>query len=143
MTTLAADVKRSFGADNSAFADLPVIASDIIYEGAAVGESTTTGTFRPLVGADTFAGFAVRRADNSAGAASAIKVRLMTRGFVYLPVTGLDNVNDYDAAVYASDDNAFTLTSTTGYTQIGKVAAYEGTSGYGLVYFESSAIRSI
>lgn len=144
MTTLADDKKRAFVASGrDTFADIAAIASDIIYEGAAVGESTTTGTGRPLVGGDTFMGFATRRCDNASGAANAKKIRIQTAGFVKLPVTGVDNVNDYDAAVYAVDDDTFTLTSSTGHTQIGKVAGYEDTSGYAIVYFESSAIRSI
>ena len=73
MTTLAADKKRAFLGQGELFADLPCVASDIIYEGAAVGESTTTGTARPLVGADTFMGFAVRRADNASGSAGDVK----------------------------------------------------------------------
>src|SRR5574337_168915 len=66
MTTLAASKARDFilGDHN----DLPVIAADIIYEGAAVGENGA-GYFRPLVAADPFAGFAQSTVDNSAGAA--------------------------------------------------------------------------
>jgi hypothetical protein len=143
MTTLAADKKRAFLGQGELFADLPVIATDIIYEGAAVGEDSTNGTAQPLVGGGTFMGFAVRRADNAAGSAGAVKVRVMTQGYVYLPVTGVDNVNDYDAAVYAIDDDSFTLTSSTGHTQIGKLQSYDGTSGYGTVFFQSSAVRSI
>ena len=89
-------------------------------------------------------GFAMRRCDNAAGSAADRKIRLMTAGFVAnLPVTGLDNINDLGATVYAIDDDSFTLTSSTGHTQIGKVQSYDGVSGYGTVYFESVDVRSI
>jgi len=143
MTTLAANKPRVFGADNAAFADVPVVASDIIYEGAAVGESSSAGTARPLSGGDAFLGFCVRKADNSAGAANAIKVRVATKGFIELAITGVDNIDDLGATVYAIDDDSFTLTSSTGHTAIGKLHSYNGVSGYGTVYFEAAALRSI
>lgn len=142
MTTLAADVKRPFGLQGETFEDIPVIASDIIYEGAAVGESSSTGTARPLVGGDTFFGFAVRRADNSSGSAGDIRVRVMTSGEVKLPITNVDNINDLGDTVYASDDNAFTLAST-GNTAIGKLVSYNSVSGYGVCRFEAAMFRSI
>src|SRR5687768_863678 len=65
MTTLAANKQRAYelGPRNM----LPVIAADIIYEGAAVGAVAGTGHARPLVAGDSFSGFAVAKADNSAG----------------------------------------------------------------------------
>jgi hypothetical protein len=143
MTTLAADKKRVFLLQGEIYNDVPAIATDIIYEGAAVGESVSTGTARPLVGGDTFLGFAVRQCDNSAGAAAAKKVRLLTTGQVYLPITGVDNINDVGDTVYAIDDDTFTLTSSTGHTAIGKLTSYDGTSGYGTVRFEAAGFRSI
>lgn len=144
MTTLAADKKRAFGGDVAPhYADLPIIASDIVYEGAAVGESTTSGTYRPLSGGDTFGGFCVRRCDNATGSANDKKIRVLLRGTIGgLPITGVDNINDEGSTVYASDDDTFTLTSTTTNTAIGKLIAFE-TSGYGTVYFEAAVVRSI
>lgn len=145
MTTLAADKRRNFGLVSDArYIDVPCVATDIIYEGAAVGESSSDGTARPLVGADTFIGFAVRRCDNAAGSANDRKVRVLTAGSISdFPVTGLDNINDYGATVYAVDDNSFTLTSSSGHTSIGKVLSYDGVSGYGTIYFEGASVRSI
>ena len=145
MTTRSSDITRKFLlTGNEIYSDVPVIASDIIYEGSAVGESTTTGTFRPLAGADTFRGFCVRRADNASGSASAIKVRVIEQGLVQLTVTGVDNANDVDAAVYASDDDTFTLTSTTTNTQIGKVITVDDTTNnLATVFFQSVGLRSI
>jgi len=138
MTTLAANTPRDFVLGETQ--DLPVIASDIIYEGAAVGENGS-GYFRPLVATDPFAGFAQSKADNSAGAAGAINVRVKTRGRVILAVTGVTAVTDEGSTVYAADDNDFTLTSTSN-TAIGKVVRYiSGTRVE--VYFEAASYRSI
>jgi hypothetical protein len=138
MTTLAADKARDFVLGEHA--DLPVIASDIIYEGAAVGENGS-GYFRPLVAADPFAGFALCKADNSAGAAGAVNVRVRTRGRAILSVTGVTAVTDEGSTVYASDDDTFTLTSTSN-TAIGKVVRFiSGTTVE--VYFEAVSFRSL
>ena len=138
MTTLAVNAPRSFVLGEHQ--DLPVIASDIIYEGAAVGENGS-GYFRPLVALDPFAGFAESKADNSAGAAGAINVRVKSKGRIILSVTGVTAVTDEGATVYAADDNDFTLTSTSN-TAIGKVVRYiSGTSVE--VYFEAASYRSI
>jgi hypothetical protein len=74
MTTLAANKSRAFeGGDRN---EIPVIATDIIYEGAAVGVVPASGHARPLAAGDRFAGFAEEQADNSAGGAAAIRAGL-------------------------------------------------------------------
>jgi hypothetical protein len=88
---------------------IPVIASDIIYEGAAVGVVDATGHARPLNAADRFAGFANAKADNSLGAAAAINVDVKQQGFIQLPVTGAV-ITDLGQPVYATDDDAFGFT---------------------------------
>jgi len=138
MTTLAANVARPFELGD--IQEVPVIASDIIYEGAAVGDNGS-GLARPMVSGDPFLGFAESKADNSAGAASAIKVRVRTRGFVQIPVTGASSTADVSETVYASDDDTFTLTAST-HAAIGKVARWvTGTTC--VVYFEALPVRSI
>lgn len=138
MTTLAKNAPRDFVLGDTQ--DLPVIASDIIYEGAAVGENAS-GYFRPLVAGDPFAGFAQSQADNSAGAAGAINVRVKPRGRVVLSVTGVTAVTDEGSTVYAADDDSFTLTVGSN-TPIGKVVRYiSGTSVE--VYFEAASFRSL
>lgn len=109
MTTLAIDTSRSHEIGDHD--DLPVIASDIIYEGAAVGLVAGTGHARPLTSADRFAGFAIDKADNSAGAAAAIKVHVRKRGTVELAVSGAV-ITDFGQPVYATDDNTFTFLPT-------------------------------
>ena len=138
MTTLSINKPRDFVLGE--LQDLPVVASDIIYEGAAVGENGS-GYFRPLVAADAFAGFAERQADNSAGAAGAVSVRVKTRGRVILSVAGVTAVTDEGSTVYASDDDTFTLTSTSN-SAIGKIVRHiSGTTVE--VYFEASSFRSL
>ena len=106
MTTLAANKPRAFelGERNH----LPVIASDIIYEGAAVGLVDASGHARPLTAADRFVGFAVAKADNSAGTAAAINVEVVKKGEIELAVTGAV-ITDFGQPVYATDDDTFTF----------------------------------
>jgi hypothetical protein len=138
MTTLATAKPRDYLLGD--LQDLPMIAADIIYEGAAVGENGS-GYFRPLVAADPFAGFAERTVDNSAGAAGAVNVRVKPRGRVILPVVGVTAVTDEGATVYASDDDTFTLTAT-GNSAIGKITRYiSGTTVE--VYYEAASFRSL
>ena len=61
MTTLAVNKPRTYGVGRTN--SLPVIASDIIYEGAAVGMVVSTGHARPLAAGDEFVGFAERKAE--------------------------------------------------------------------------------
>jgi len=110
MATLSANTPRAYeGGDRN---DLPVIAADIIYEGAAVGIVSGSGHARPLQAGDKFAGFAKEQADNSAGAAAAITVRVQEKGKIKLNVSGAV-ITDIGAPIYASDDNTFTKTATS------------------------------
>ncbi len=131
MTTLAADSWRDMELGD--INEFPVIASDIIYEGAAVGLVTASGHARPLTSADQFVGFAEKKVDNSAGAAAAKNVRVFKRGAVKLAVTGAV-ITDIGAPVYASDDNAFSFVKTSG-VFIGFFQRFTA-SGYGIVRFD-------
>jgi hypothetical protein len=138
MATLAQDKPRAFGVGD--FNELPVIASDIIFEGAAVGDNAS-GLARPLVAADPFLGFAKERCDNSAGAASARNVKVFERGKIELDVTGVASAADVGETVYASDDDTFTLTAGSN-SAIGKVVRWvSGTRC--VVYFEGVQVRSL
>lgn len=146
MATLAVDKPRVFAltGEHPNYNEIPAIASDIIYAGAAVGESSTSGTGRPLVGADAFMGFAVERCDNSAGAAADKRIKVVKSGDVELVVSGVDNINDEGSTVFASDDDTFTLTSTTTNSNIGKVVRVISTSANkALVHFEAVHQRSL
>jgi hypothetical protein len=139
MTTLAVNKPRSYeGGNRNAF---PVIAADIIYEGAAVGLVAASGHARPLVAGDKFGGFAEARADNSGGAAAAINVRVIESGKIQLPVTGAvisDQAVDH-LPVYASDDDTFSFNPADG-SFIGFFDRYVS-AGVGIVRFDANAFR--
>lgn len=136
MTTLAANKPRAFelGRSNT----LPVIASDIIYEGAAVGMVVSTGHCQPLAAGNLFVGFAERKADNSAGAAAAINVDLIMAGQVQLSVTGAV-ITDIGQPVYATDDDTFTFSPVSS-VFIGYVKRYVS-SGVVVVEFDAAMWR--
>lgn len=131
MTTLAANSWRDMELGD--INEFPVIASDIIYEGAAVGLVIASGHARPLTSVDQFVGFSEKKVDNSAGAAAAKNVRVFKRGAVKLAVTGAV-ITDIGAPVYASDDNAFSFIKTSG-VFVGFYQRYTA-SGYGIVRFD-------
>lgn len=135
-TTLAANKSRAYemGVRNM----YPVIASDIIYEGAAVGLVAGTGHARPLVAGDGFGGFAVAKADNSAGSAADINVEVVEEGEIELSVTGAV-ITDVRQPVYASDDDTFSF-SPVGGTFIGFVKRFVS-SGVAVVAFNAIALR--
>lgn len=130
MATLAKDAPRAY--ELGEFSDCPVIATDIIYEGAAVGDNGS-GYARPLVAGDPFLGFAKNQADNSTGSAGDINVHVQQEGKIQLAINALA-ITDVGKPVYASDDNVFTLTASTN-TYIGKVVRWVST-GIGIVAFD-------
>jgi len=132
MTTLAADKPRTYelGDHNH----VGVIAADIIYEGAAVGDNAS-GYARPLNAGDKFLGFAKETADNASGSAGDIKVWLQVRGQVQLPISAAA-ITDVGKAVYASDDDAFTFTASTN-SFIGVVKRWVST-GIVIVAFDAT-----
>lgn len=137
MTTLAVNKTRDYQlGDNEEY---PVIASDIIYQGAAVGENGS-GYSRPLVAGDPFQGFAISKADNSLGAAGAINVNVRARGRIILPISSLAITANDRPAVYASDDDTFTLTASTN-TLIGYVSRWIST-GLAVVEFDAALVKA-
>lgn len=142
MTTLAANKMRPYEGVPVRIEEnaLPAIASDIIYEGAAVGVVAASGHGRPLVAGDAFGGFANAKADNSAGAAAAINIDLKTAGYIYLPVTGALITDQYRRTpVYASDDDTFSF-SPVGGSFIGFFHRFVS-SGYGIVHFDVGSLH--
>lgn len=132
MTQLGADTPRDY--ELGELNDLPVKAASTIYEGSAVGDDGS-GYARQLVAADPFRGFAAKKADNAAGAAAAINVRVRQRGRIVLSVSGLA-ITDVGKPVYASDGDTFTLTASTN-TYVGRVVRYVS-SGVGVIEFDAS-----
>ncbi len=129
MTTLAANKRRSLEIGD--VNELPVIASDIIYEGAFVGDNAS-GYMRPLVSGDRFRGIAESKIDNSAGSAGDKSVRLIERGKVELSISGVA-ITDVGRPVYASDDDTFNITGIGSY--VGRVQRYVST-GVAVVAFD-------
>lgn len=136
MTTLAADTPRDYEIGDRN--EYPVIAADILYEGAAVGLVDGSGHAQPLTSSDRFVGFAEAKAKNSAGAAAAINVRTIKRGAIKLAVTGAV-ITDVGQPVYASDDNAFSFVPTSG-VFIGFMRRYVS-AGYGIVEFDVDKLK--
>lgn len=139
MTTLSANAVRIYegGRDVIEENQLPVIASDIIYAGAAVGVVDASGHGRPLVGGDSFAGFANAKADNSSGSAAVINVDLRTKGKVQLSVSGAV-ITDRGQPVYATDDDTFVFNPVGG-SFIGRVHRFVS-SGVVIVEFDVDAM---
>ena len=135
MTTLAADTPRTYVLGD--YEQHPIIANDIVYEGAAVGDNGS-GYARPLVAGDPFLGFSQLNVDNTGGSAGAKGVRVKREGAIQLAVASLV-ITDVGKDVYASDDNTFVLTQSTN-TRIGSVRAFVST-GIGIVDFEATESR--
>jgi len=135
MTTLSSDAPRDYEmGDRNEF---PVIAAEIIYEGAAVGLVLATGHARPLTSVDIFVGFAEEKVDNSLGAAAILNVRTHKKGAIKLPVSGAV-ITDVDAPVYAQDDNTFSFIKTSG-VFVGFFRRFVA-SGYGIVEFNAGIL---
>lgn len=111
--TLTADTALKLGTGNSTINHFPVIGSDTIYNGSAVGLQESTGYARPLVAGDQFRGFANEKVDNASGSAGDLDVEVQKRGVVELSVTGAV-ITDVDQAVYATDENTFQFSPVGG-----------------------------
>lgn len=133
MTTLSINKPRSLELGD--YNDIPILAADIVYEGAMVGDNGS-GFGRPLVAGDPFRGVAVNKTDNAAGAAGDKTIRVLRRGSIVLPISALA-IDDVGKDVYASDDDTFTLTQGSN-TRIGYVARFVET-GVGVIYFEENS----
>lgn len=131
MTTRSTDLARPL--ELGTINEIPMIASDIIYEGSAVGVVVGTGHARPLTSVDLFAGFAESQCDNSTGAAAAKNVRVRKSGLIQLAVSGAV-ITDIGQPVYASDDDTFVFLPTGG-VFIGFVHRYVS-SGVVIVAFD-------
>lgn len=102
------------------FNSVPAAASAKVYEGSMVGSSSGYG--RALVAADVFFGHSLRQVDNSSGSAGDKNIRLR-KGKYRLKVTITAAITNIAAAVYASDDGTYTLTSTSN-SLVGKLVRW-------------------
>ena len=137
MATLAVNKQRDYQMGDAE--EYPMIAADIVFQGAAVGEDGS-GYARPIVAGDPFLGFAEAIADNSAGAAGAIGVNVKKRGNIVLAISGIAVTANDRPAVYASDDDTFTLTAL-GNSLIGYVSRWVST-GVAVVEFDAALAKA-
>jgi hypothetical protein len=144
---LSADTPRTYGSGvQPVFVSLPCTSNVTIYEGSAVGETTTAGTVKALATSDTiFWGFAHEQVVNPSGGTKRCKIR--AQGIIRIPVTGASAVTDNGVSVFASDDGTFSLTSTTTTPKIGRVVRWVGTDNGGSgstvcdVFFQANFLR--
>lgn len=124
-TTSNLVIKRSDGQRNS----IPVAASTQIYEGSLVFiDSNGRAVGTTATGANKFAGVAVTEADNSAGSAGDINVEVFSgkeQEFEWTLASAAQS--DVEVALYASDNNTVTKTSTNN-TAVGVITAFVATN---------------
>jgi len=109
---------------NSEYMDYEMDASVTIFEGAFVG--LNAGYARPLQAGDTFLGVATETKTNGATAGEKTINVATTRPFM-MPVTGVTDVTSLTLPVYASADDALTLTEGTN-SLVGIIIGYESGS---------------
>ena len=98
-----------------------IIASDIVYEGAMVGDNGA-GYGRPLVAGDKFLGHAMDKVEEATGVAGAKNIQLMTGKYRKLvALVGL--ITDVGQPVYASDDSVVTFDPASN-SYVGKISRY-------------------
>jgi len=122
MVKLTKDVARDYELGD--INELPVLGGEILYRGAAVGLEVASGYARSLVPTDKFLGFAEDNVDASDLADGEKTIRIKKRGSIVLEITGV-TLADGGKAVYATDDNTFTL-SNTGSVYVGQISRFEG-----------------
>lgn len=139
MATLSKDAPRSY--EVGVHSDVGIIANDITYDGAAIGDNGS-GYGRPLVAGDNFLGFALEKTDNTtsgplkaSGAAGDLNIRMQQQGKVELSISGLV-ITDVGKPVFASDDDVYVLTRGTN-SFIGWVCRFVS-AGKGIVRFDAS-----
>ena len=129
MSILTKDVTRVYELGD--INELPVAAGELIYQGAVIGYNSS-GYVRNLNVTDNFAGFAEDHIDNSTGLDGAKRIRIRKRGSILLEITGI-TLTDLGRAVYATNNNSFTL-SPTNAVYIGQISKIED-SGLAVVEF--------
>lgn len=124
MTTLAADSPQVLVTGD--MGSVPILADDIVYEGAMVGDNGA-GYGRPLVAGDKFLGHSIVQVDNTGGAAGDKNIRVRTGKYrMVCALVGL--ITDVGQPVYASDDATLSLIAgitTTKNSYVGKITRYE------------------
>lgn len=108
-----------------------------LYSGQGV--TVTSGKAVVLTAGDSFAGFVVNQQDNRDSQND--KILVCVEGILNgISVTGASTTSSVGSAVYMSDGNVFTLTSTGNSTINGKIVAYDNVTGKYVVSFKSSLV---
>jgi len=124
MTALTKNTDRK--ASGGIHRNLPVLASNAPFQGSLIGIDGSTGYARALVSGDKFAGIAIHRIETAPTASGDKKVEVVAGSFTAeLTITSVA-ITDIGKLVYATDDNAFTLTKSG--SPIGIVVGYVGTN---------------
>jgi hypothetical protein len=123
-TALAANADRSRFVDQE-LREYPVAASEHVYRGSYVGVNPA-GYLKTFVPGDEFVGIAYEEADNSSGAAAAINCQVFVQGDFSLTLTSAA-LTDVHKPVYATDDNALSLTGHPD-AYVGRIVHYITTS---------------
>jgi hypothetical protein len=144
MAALSKDTPRNYDpAVPPMFVDIPGKVSTTFYEGGVITDDGGGGEADMMALSEGFIGFCEKGVVTNA-TTSDINVKVRTQGIIKdLAVTGLDADTDYGVAVYCTTSGDFTLTSSSTHVQIGKVVQYKGVSGYGDVFFQGAAVRSV
>ena len=100
---------------------VPAVATDIVYEGAMVGDNAA-GYGRPLTAGDIFRGHCIKKCDNSAGDAGDKYIEVLT-GRYRLDVLLTGVITDIGQPVYASDDAVYTF-AAAGNSFVGVISRY-------------------
>ncbi len=102
----------------------PVVASDIIYQGAIV-KHNAAGYLAPMAAeaGAAFAGIAYEKVDNSAGAAGDLTCRAEKYGAFLMNGTGFSQA-DVGSIAYASDDNTISTTQGTNELAVGRIVEF-------------------
>lgn len=120
MSTLSVDraVVRTVGPENS----IPIIADDIVFEGAMVGDNAA-GYGRPLEAGDKFVGHSIKKVNNTGGSAGDKDIQLLSGRYrLTVPLVGV--ITDIGQPVYASDDAVYTFAKATVNSYLGVITRY-------------------
>lgn len=136
MANLTANQVNVYDVYPSALNAVPMTASAEIWKGSAV--SHLNGYAHALVGGEVFMGFAEQHVKDATAANGGSYIPVIRTGIIQAAITGAA-VGDINKAVYMSDGNTFTYSSSSA-TLIGRVIRYVS-SGVVMVAF-SQEIQS-
>ena len=121
MPKLTKDIMRTYELGD--INEFPILGGQTIYQGAAIGLEITCGYARILKAGDRFLGFAEDHIDAVNLSDGQKNIRVRKRGSVVLEISDV-TITDVGKAVYAADDNTFTMSSSNT-VYIGRISRLE------------------